>query len=267
LGIDHRDGGAREAIGAAIGQIRPGFAFGALAAGADIIAAQALLAANAELHLVLPSDPSDFCQSSVAPFGADWVADFDTIMASAHSVTICGDSSGTSGAGVALAEYHAMGLAVEKAGQLQTQAIALRIEPAGRPTLGDPWRSSGRPYRHVALSAKHDQISAPLPEGRLQFDVAVEGSGTSSYPTLNEAQLAVRGSISARVAIDCHTGNGNRVVAFLGKGESGMLVASRDAALALLASGMTERIETLGEMATTGGALEICLVTLPPMQD
>jgi hypothetical protein len=47
-----------------------GFAYGGLAAGADIVFAEALLEAGAELHLVLPVNRDSFVAVSVAPFGA-----------------------------------------------------------------------------------------------------------------------------------------------------------------------------------------------------
>jgi hypothetical protein len=50
-----------------------GFAYGGLAAGADIVFAEALLEAGAELHLVLPVNLDSFVAVSVAPFGTDWV--------------------------------------------------------------------------------------------------------------------------------------------------------------------------------------------------
>ena len=46
-----------------------GFGYGALAAGADIVVAEALLARDAELHVILPCDKASFRAQSVAPFG------------------------------------------------------------------------------------------------------------------------------------------------------------------------------------------------------
>lgn len=48
-------------------------AVGSLAAGADILAAEAALAAGAELDLILPFDLDEFIEISVGPAGADWV--------------------------------------------------------------------------------------------------------------------------------------------------------------------------------------------------
>lgn len=47
-------------------------AIGALAAGADIIIAEALIAAGVALHVHLPLPPTEFLAASVEPFGGDW---------------------------------------------------------------------------------------------------------------------------------------------------------------------------------------------------
>ena len=65
----------------------PGFAYGALASGADILCAEALLDAGAELHVVLPFVADEFVQSSVADGGPGWVARFQHCMDEATSIS------------------------------------------------------------------------------------------------------------------------------------------------------------------------------------
>ena len=87
IGLTEED--AAEAAAAAaeiIARERIGFGYGALAAGSDIIVAEALLAAGAELHVVLPSDAESFARRSVDPYGADWRRRFDAALAAAASV-------------------------------------------------------------------------------------------------------------------------------------------------------------------------------------
>lgn len=50
-----------------------GWAFGALASGADIIIAEACLRLGVELHVVQPFDEADFLAASVAPAGSSWL--------------------------------------------------------------------------------------------------------------------------------------------------------------------------------------------------
>lgn len=262
LGIASDNHTAAKAVQDAIEAIAPGFAFGALAAGADIIAAEALVGSGVELNVVLPSDPSDFRLSSVAPSGADWEQRFAALLDNANSVTICGSSEGTSAAGVMLAEYHAMGMVAELAGQLETRAVALRIEPAGRPVLGDPWLKSGRELHRVEIEGDAAVSSAPLPKGELVFDVAVDGAPPETYLDLDEALEVLATARDQIAALDCRLDDPQKVRTLLTHGEAGMLVASRSAALALLAFGAVRRVEPVGEMAAPAGPVEICLTKL-----
>lgn len=262
LGIAADDEAARDAIDMAVKAIAPGFAYGALAAGADILAAEAAVSIGAELHIVLPSQPDDFRQSSVEPLGANWSQRFDALLDTADSITICASDNTTSAAGVTLAELHAMGLAVEKAAQLQAKAVALRIEPADRPAIGDPWLHSGRPILHVPVTADPANSGTQLPAGSLRFDVALEGSAPRSFDAFDDAVQAIMTSDSARAAIDCRTGDAVHVQALLPHSAHGMVAASRSAALALLAAGSASRIETIGEMAFPDGPIELCLAAL-----
>lgn len=69
---------------------RIGFAWGALAAGADVVIAERLLAHGCALHVVLPCPPERFEAQSVAPAGADWTARYRAVLARAVSVRCAG---------------------------------------------------------------------------------------------------------------------------------------------------------------------------------
>jgi len=93
-----------------------GFGYGPLASGSDILFAEALLARNAELHVVLPFDGEEFKQVSVAPAGADWLARFDACLARATSVTYATDDRYLGHDQLfTYGSYVAMGLAVLRA--------------------------------------------------------------------------------------------------------------------------------------------------------
>jgi len=64
-----------------------GFAYGALAAGADILMAECFLAEGIPLHIMLPESLEVFCQQSVAPFGKSWVDRYEYCLNQAMSVT------------------------------------------------------------------------------------------------------------------------------------------------------------------------------------
>ena len=267
LGIDSEDATTATAIQFAIAEIAPGFGYGALAAGADIIAAEALLAVGAELHVVLPSSQAEFCRTSVAPYGQDWSARFDALCAAAHSSTVCNDGSETTRAGIALADYQAMGMAVSKANLLQSRALALRIEPVDRPALGDSWRSAGRSIIPIAVpEGRPPVLSSDVPHGALSFFLALgDDAGLADpmgYASLAEAVAAIP-QRNTQAALDCNT-NGQRdtVAALLQNTPVGSIFASSNAAMALLAEGRCRRIEPMGEMETTKGSIDVFAVWL-----
>jgi class 3 adenylate cyclase len=71
----------------------PGFAYGSLASGADIMCAEALLAVGAELHAVLPFAADEFIRRSVADGGPEWVARFHRCMGAATSISYATDDA------------------------------------------------------------------------------------------------------------------------------------------------------------------------------
>ena len=68
-----------------------GFGFGALAAGSDIIIAEALLVSGAQLHVTLPAPVDDFIKSSVEPYGEVWIPRFHACLSAASRVHIATD--------------------------------------------------------------------------------------------------------------------------------------------------------------------------------
>jgi len=105
-----------------------GYGYGALAAGADICIAEALLEAGAELHLVLPMAPDSFRKISVARYGDIWAKRYDQILVSADSIRSVGTSPEQfSTLTLQLAAEVAMGCAVMQANALMTDAVQLLI--------------------------------------------------------------------------------------------------------------------------------------------
>lgn len=109
---------------------RIGFGFGALAAGADILIAEALLARDAELHIVLPGGPATFAAVSVDPFGAAWRRRFDAIIARATIVhTVAPLGAHPDQTMIDLADEIAMGAACGHAKRLASEAVQLLVPP------------------------------------------------------------------------------------------------------------------------------------------
>ena len=136
-------------VRALIAREHVGFAFGALAAGSDILIAEQLLEAGAELHVVLPFSEADFIEQSVAPAGEGWVRRYEACKARAASLTFASRMS-------YIGEFEqfaygstvTMGMARLRARHLHSEAIQLAIlEDRGAATLTgtdlEAWRAAG----------------------------------------------------------------------------------------------------------------------------
>lgn len=151
-----------------------GFGYGALAAGADILIAEALAARGAELILVLPATPDRFRAESVARQGADWGQRYDTLMGVAASVRTAGDGDHAPNIlTVRLAAQMAMGQAALRARALQTEALQLLVldlderdsEPGGSGWARAAWADSGR-RQFVIQAPRHGRPAQPMAPAR-----------------------------------------------------------------------------------------------------
>ena len=137
-----------------------GFAYGSLAAGGDLVAAEAMLESGADLHVVLPFDVDSFLDASVRPAGVDWERRFSACLDSATSVTVTSDSAYLGHDELfGFASQVAMGQAVIRAKVLVSDATQLAVwdgEPPSGPagTARDValWRSSGRTSSVITVS-------------------------------------------------------------------------------------------------------------------
>ncbi|MGF7146672.1 hypothetical protein FHS96_000281 [Sphingomonas zeicaulis] len=175
-----------------------GFGYGALAAGADILVAERLLARGGELNLILPLDIADFVERSVRPHGEHWVRRFDAALdAAMQTIVIDGaKDAGDSGFAllVGLTDLVATGRAVMNAATLQSEAVQLvigpaapgdgQILPAGQSARSAGlWRSAGR-RQHIIASARTD-CPAPAQADRLHLvAILAVAPGTQGAPRL-----------------------------------------------------------------------------------
>jgi hypothetical protein len=117
-----------EKIAALLEEENVGFGFGALAAGADIIIAEALLARGAELHAVLPGGAESFVAVSVAPFGEAWRKRFDAVLEAAETVRpVRPLGTPPDAAMIGLADEVAMGAALMNGRRLESSAVQLLV--------------------------------------------------------------------------------------------------------------------------------------------
>jgi len=157
---------ARE-IAAVLEEERIGFGYGALAAGADIIVAEALIKRGAVLHVILPGGVQGFAAVSVDPHGAEWRRRFDAALARAETVRAVEPHALPDETMIALADEIAMGSALINARLLASEGVQLLVLP--EPDEGgeegasarsrDAWSRLGR--RQHVLRAPREPVDSP----------------------------------------------------------------------------------------------------------
>ncbi len=169
---------AKAAIEALLAEDRIGAAYGALARGADIVIAEALVEAGIELNVVLPFDDADFIAQSVAIGGDDgWTERFDELINRCSSVTIAQPGS-PQARDLDMSFRHgfrmAGALAAERAAFLETTPLLIAMTIAEQHksvagTGGDvaDWEGSGREVYRIELpfSRNHAPKASVLRHG------------------------------------------------------------------------------------------------------
>ncbi len=174
-------------MSALIARENVGFAYGALAAGSDIVIAEQLIARGAELHVVLPFAEVDFLEQSVAPAGESWVARYHACKAAATEVTYASNMTYMGGMEqFAYGSKVTMGMARLRARQLHAEAIQLVIvEDRGDGTLSGSdvtaWRSTGGRAEVVAAPPLTRPVMPPPPP-KLNVDRGDYGLMFTDYP-------------------------------------------------------------------------------------
>lgn len=150
--ISHDDEtGLAQALDALMETRRVGAVYGALAAGSDILIAEAALRRGSELHVVLPVPVPVFVEASVRPLEGDWVKRCQTCLAAATSVReMSRDRRLQSRLQIRFASEIAMGLARMRADVLATRPVQVLItddemDPAASGTAHDRrlWSCAG----------------------------------------------------------------------------------------------------------------------------
>lgn len=165
-----------------------GFAYGALAAGSDILIAEQLLARGVELHVVLPFAEEDFLEQSVTPAGGNWMARYQTVKARAASITFASHMRYVDGAAqFGYGSKVTMGLARLRARHLNSAALQLAIvESAGAATLsgsdiGD-WRATGGRSAVITAGPLQRPPRPPAPPLRSRVERSTSGLMFMDYP-------------------------------------------------------------------------------------
>jgi hypothetical protein len=139
MGIAIEQAALRAQIDNWLAEQNVGFGYGALAAGADIIIAEALLTRGGELHIILPCDITVFREQSVLAVDPAWGPRFDALLDAAHSIDCLQSADAPLHDAVMIADETAIGLCIHHARNLQSRHLALKIVGEGEPLRpGDP---------------------------------------------------------------------------------------------------------------------------------
>jgi hypothetical protein len=268
--------GVAQALAQFIATERPGFAYGALAAGADLLFAEAFLAWRdvecpaAELHVVLPYPVDRFREVSVAAFGDHWLPRFDAALAQASSTTVYGLDDPALPLAVDYADRVAMGRALRNAALLASRAIAVTVAGEGedlRPPLAS-WREAGRPLTVIAGergAGARFPVAQPATLESLQAIVWAGPGHWSAHDDLLAAGEAARGLAGAEGGADvalllapCDSDHlsaalEQRAAALAVAAIPGAVVADEATAMALICAGWPGPVEELGEILLPSG--------------
>lgn len=198
INLDEDAAGLMKQIDDAIAARQPGFVFGALAAGADIILAERLVQAGAILHVVLPCDQSAFREASVEPYGANWNVRFDRLIDNAETVRTLeptlNERPRSFGDAIDLARLAAMGASIRQASILRSTASVLSIRARGEDVRDNflPWQEAGHSMTILEtdrVSTTRIDVSVEPPSGDLCAALAVSGPDTHTRQAANALDL------------------------------------------------------------------------------
>ncbi|MEY4270292.1 MAG: hypothetical protein RLZZ58_1508 [Pseudomonadota bacterium] len=193
------------AIGAELDQLAPSALVGPLACGADILFAEAALAREIDLVVVMPFDGDDFKAISVLSGGAAWGARHDAALAAASRV-VAASAAQFVGDDLQfkLGSLTGMGVAILRAAALETDAVQLvvaqgedvgpraRSEHAGTHADQAMWQATGRASIAIAAGPVDRRLDfpptpamAPVPRGQY----ALLFGDYAGFSKLREADL------------------------------------------------------------------------------
>ncbi|MBS0476169.1 MAG: hypothetical protein JSR28_13625 [Proteobacteria bacterium] len=183
---------------------RIGFAWGALAAGSDVVIAERLLAAGAELHIVLPCGAEQFEAQSVAPAGPAWQERYRAVLAHAASLRFAASDPGAVHDPLATAHAGelAIGATLLNATALAAaccQLIVTDSDGGGRNTAHQAAMWPGEAGRQLRLTIDRDtRIEAlfppeqPDPHRALVVHVAIALDELTRTTSLDSSAIAAR---------------------------------------------------------------------------
>ena len=188
---------------------RPSIAYGSLAAGADILFAEACIEKGIELHAILPFNLDDFVEQSVAPSGGNWKERFDRCLEHFKNspgglqqvVTYATDGKFLQDESLYMyGAQLAMGLALLRASVLGTgMRMAVVYDGKGGTGVGTDgsiamWEELGLPYDVIdcpqSAGPRHQPASPPREEDRrIRYPRAIIFGDVVGFSKLQEEDV------------------------------------------------------------------------------
>ncbi|RDC58954.1 hypothetical protein HME9302_00130 [Alteripontixanthobacter maritimus] len=260
MGLSADDAAAGKVVCELIDTEAPGFAYGALAAGGDILAAEAMRARGGELHIVLPCAPHLFRTHSVTCVDPAWGPRFDRMLEQAATVYCLQDTDGPSTDGIALANLVAAGLARANAVRLQSEAIRL-VVTTGSPGAARRSDVGGLRMVEARIGRTADVAECTLPgNGTARslvscMDYTVQ---TATFTSAGRAWDAVSDHVAGLdyrlIDANALKDQSSEAVTILARlARDGQKLATHSFAHALLAERADIRVEPMGELRGTQG--------------
>ncbi|MGI9051976.1 MAG: TRAFs-binding domain-containing protein [Ilumatobacteraceae bacterium] len=175
-------------------------AHGSLAAGADIIIAEAVLEAGGEVHVVLPFPAQEFELSSVRDAGVDWLSRYRSCLERVTSSTVVtARRHGDDDAAYAYCSAIAMGTVVVQARFMAARAEQLAVWD-GQPPDGEAgtaadvarWRRTGLPSTIVDVASTTNAKTAAAPSAPTARGLrALLFADVKGYSSLADEQIPV----------------------------------------------------------------------------
>ncbi len=287
MGISAHADDFAQIIAEQISQIAPGYGYGALAAGADILIAESLIDAGAEVHAILPCQIDEFALRSVTAFGADWTGRFYNLLDQVSSLTITNPNSAISVANVSIAAETALGLAHEKAQLLETKIAFLRVNGTEVESVNLPPETSAlKVYKIDTEVPRTIREIQKLPLGQVNYWVAASlplqpaAISSASFEDIHNCRIWRCQDLQTalKVATDVNLANSGKNVAVdvwdsvdervnndlikrlcrVAQLETVFdIIGSENVAMASQAFSPKIKLEPLGELATNEGELAV----------
>lgn len=164
-----QEGQIRQQIAAVLAEDDVGYGYGSLAAGADILFAEELLARNAGLDLVLPFNIDEFVEVSVRPAGEQWVKRFHACLDRASAVRYATEDHYLGDDQLfGYCSQLAMGLSLLRGTHLSAAVEQIAIwdgkpatGPAGTAIDVTAWQRTGMPQKIISVGTGFDPAAYP----------------------------------------------------------------------------------------------------------